>query len=529
LAVPGFADADVSLKIYVSRPGTLYNLINDSVKYTATELKISGNINGTDIRIIRDMAGRSVYGNETYGMLKKIDMSEVTIVEGGDNYYKNNNVNCYTQRNIFPDYIFSRCTNLESVILPNNITMIGSHALFYCKSLKSIEIPPSVKGIYINAFEYCEDLSSITFNEGLEKIYDWAFSDCPSLTNINFPGSLIEIKAGAFYGCLGLTSIKLSKNLYTIDNTAFEGCTELFEYQVDGQNNFYSTSNGVLFDKYATTLISFPYKRGYDYSIPNSVITIKSGAFRKCKNLTSVTFSKNLSQIGAYSFEGCTGLKSIIIPKSVSKIDFLTFGGCTGLTNLLIEEGVTNIEASAFNGCTGIGSVKLPNSLTNLGGGAFFGCSKLKSVYIGAETRNIGKYVFHSCPSLSEIHVKRNEPAVVDSNSFSGINKNYCTLYIPSGSGYTYHTTKYWSDFINIIEENYVANDKLTDEQLNIITDNGAVIIYSTTNNIPLSIYDIKGTLIKSIMINQYETRVELPESRIYLISSGKYIYKISL
>ena len=47
---------------------------------------IEGPINGSDIRIIREMAGVDYIEKETDGILEYLDLSNANIVEGGDFY-----------------------------------------------------------------------------------------------------------------------------------------------------------------------------------------------------------------------------------------------------------------------------------------------------------------------------------------------------------------------------------------------------------------------------------------------------------
>ena len=81
------------ITIKLEKAGTLPDRIASSRKYKITNLKIIGEINGTDLRMIREMAGSNSTGNSTDGMLSVLDLSEAKIVEGGDWYF--NGINIY--------------------------------------------------------------------------------------------------------------------------------------------------------------------------------------------------------------------------------------------------------------------------------------------------------------------------------------------------------------------------------------------------------------------------------------------------
>ena len=68
------------------------------------------------------------------------------------------------------------------------------------------------------------------------------------------------------------------------------------------------------------------------------------------------------------------------IPDSVTSIGSWAFKGCKGLTSVTIGNGVTSIGYSAFEGCTGLTSVTIPDSVTSIGNGAFYGCTGLTSI-----------------------------------------------------------------------------------------------------------------------------------------------------
>ena len=70
------------ITIKLEEAGTLPDKIGSSRWYDITNLKIVGEINGTDLGMIRLMAGFSGSGN-----LSVLDLSEAKIVGGGDDYY----------------------------------------------------------------------------------------------------------------------------------------------------------------------------------------------------------------------------------------------------------------------------------------------------------------------------------------------------------------------------------------------------------------------------------------------------------
>ena len=121
----------ITLKL--TEAGTLPNKIGIGEKILVTNLKIIGEINGTDLRFIREMAGSDVKGNSTSGNLSVLDLSEAKFVAGGDYYYKDYEDGCYTSNDIIGKYAFRDCKSLTSVIIPSSVTEIREYAFDGCK------------------------------------------------------------------------------------------------------------------------------------------------------------------------------------------------------------------------------------------------------------------------------------------------------------------------------------------------------------------------------------------------------------
>ena len=144
------------ITLNLTEAGTLPNKIGSSKKNLITNLKLIGEINGTDLRLIREMAGGDMYGYRTSGNLSILDLSEARIVEGGYCYcFDKYGYSCTTSNDIIGNYTFYNCTSLTSVKIPSSVTEIGEYAFYGCNSLISVKIPSSVTKIGNSAFEGC--------------------------------------------------------------------------------------------------------------------------------------------------------------------------------------------------------------------------------------------------------------------------------------------------------------------------------------------------------------------------------------
>ena len=288
------ADGDLITKqitIKLEEAGTLPSKIGDTKKYKITNLKIMGEINGTDLRFIRKMAGCNEEGRRTEGELATLDLSGSKIVKGGDIYFYSSYFYCYTSDDVIGAYAFYGCSSLTSLTLPSNVTKIGESAFEGCSGLTSLTLPSSVTSIGSSAFHGCSGLTSLTLPSSVTSIGWSAFSGCSGLTSLTLPSSVTEIGGSAFYGCSGLTSLTLPSSVTEIGAYAFYGCSSLASL-----------------------------------TLPSSVTEIGESAFEGCSSLTSLTLPSSVTSIGSSAFYGCSGLTSIYVSwESPLSIDAYTF------------------------------------------------------------------------------------------------------------------------------------------------------------------------------------------------------------
>ena len=128
----------------------------------------------------------------------------------------------------------------ESSLL-HNASIIGKSAFCGCKDLKEIILPP-VTRIEEYAFEDCSNLESVVLPRSLRVIGDYAFSDCQSLTEIIMPDEVVEIGEGAFSGCFDLKSITIPDSVKKIGKDAFRSCFSLEEIII-GDNSLLKDAN----------------------------------------------------------------------------------------------------------------------------------------------------------------------------------------------------------------------------------------------------------------------------------------------
>ncbi len=364
-------------------------------------------------------------------------------------------------------------TGVTSVTIPGSVTTIGEYAFEHCNSLTNVTIPAGVTSIGDNVFLFCINLTAITVDAdnsfysstngvlfdksqttllqypeglggrytipgGVTSIEEEAFLYCTKLTSITIPGGVTTIGEYAFEHCNSLTNVTIPASVTSIGDNVFFFCINLTAITVDADNSFYSSTNGVLFDKSQTTLIEYPDGLHGSYTIPDGVTSIGDGAFESCTSLTSVTIPDSVTSIGDNVFLFCINLAAITvdadnsfysstngvlfdesqstlveypdglhgsytIPDGVTSIGDGAFESCTSLTSVMIPGSVTSIGVDAF-ASTSLTSVTIPNSVTNIGEGAFTSTT-LTSVTIPGSATSIGEAAFQECGSLNSVTI----------------------------------------------------------------------------------------------------------------------------
>ncbi|MBR4952722.1 MAG: leucine-rich repeat domain-containing protein, partial [Alistipes sp.] len=151
------------------------------------------------------------------------------------------------------------------------------------------------------------NIESVILPKGLTIIGEWAFDDCKSLTSITIPDSVTTIGKWAFARCSSLTSITIPDSVTTIGVEAFSGCSSL------------PVIDNI---RYADTyLVEVVDKSQASYTIKEGTRIIGSHAFSDCSDLTSITIPDSVTTIGSGAFEGCSSLTNITISDNVTQIE----------------------------------------------------------------------------------------------------------------------------------------------------------------------------------------------------------------
>ena len=197
--------------VNVPTAGTLQQVLEAEGLTSASDLTITGELNGDDIRLIRAMAGGyfdvipylHVLRDKDYELaieptytLKNLDLSGAKIVSGGDMYALCSisslwmDTAHYTADDVVGRVMFSYLASLESLVLPQQLTRIRRNAFYYSDLLSELEIPEGVKDIESAAFSCCANLKTLSLPSTLQTVDGHAFTNdnpeqCLSVLTVN--------------------------------------------------------------------------------------------------------------------------------------------------------------------------------------------------------------------------------------------------------------------------------------------------------------------------------------------------------
>ena len=115
------------------------------------------------------------------------------------------------------DSALHNCNTIVSLVIPDSVETIGTHAFMYCYRLESVKLSNSITDIPYSAFHSCTSLRSITIPDSVRLIRSNAFYDT-ALTEIVIPDNVWEIEASAFGYCWELTTAYIGKGTYSISD-----------------------------------------------------------------------------------------------------------------------------------------------------------------------------------------------------------------------------------------------------------------------------------------------------------------------
>ncbi len=234
--------------------------------------------------------------------------------------------------------------NLEEIILPESLEILGDSALESATALKELVLPAGVHTLEYDSLYNCKSMTTLTMSENLSE----------GSVNYNMLGAsnaltTIIIPAGA---------------QFVPENFAQHGSVK--EFVVEEGNSRYFSQDGVLYgydEEGRQILISYPKaKEGTSYTVLEGTVEIGDEAFRYRESLEEIILPEGLEVIRQNGFTYCKALRKMELPASVSTIEYDAFYGCSSLTEFTLSENLTKetVNNSILNGCGQLTTLYVP-------------------------------------------------------------------------------------------------------------------------------------------------------------------------
>ncbi len=368
-AWPVYADYIVGMDTYktnkvvtVEKAGTLADKLGLDVEWSYTgvlagdeprylhgsysrydSLTVSGPLNDLDLAVLRYLAGSDSYNNNggdpTDGRLRYLNLYGASIVKDGacKAHYANTGTtysyawSAVEEDDMLPDYLFTHCRSLETVILPRSVKKIGTGIFKACSALKRVAMTGS-----ISAYDkpgYIDGQLSYPLDELVFLTDTPAMSDCGDPWQQDI--SMVFTKKSQMTDYLNQTYLtNHAKQMKAL----FEDDAIMESLAVWGQ--------------------FFPSEYLARESVEGLFANNRRIDFFDDFNLFSHV--KELDR----TFAGTSSMESITLPDSIQRIGRLAFSSCYNLKTIRIStQAVPTLEEDAFEQLADNFQILVPKSL----------------------------------------------------------------------------------------------------------------------------------------------------------------------
>lgn len=253
----------------------------------------------------------NVYDNAYY--IGNDNNPYMVLMKAKDKYIKECKINNKTR--IIYEEAFYECTSLSNVDMGNSIVAIGRRAFYDCGSLTNLEIPNTITEVCSKAFAFCTSLKYYYYdNARYLGNKDNPFLVLISVMNENSISCKIHsntqvIACDAFKDCKYISALSFPKYVRNVGESYLYWCTSLANIDVDQENEYYQSINGVLYSKNGEILLKYPsYKKDKFFYVPDTVKEIMYSAFYYCDVLEKIVIPKTVKNIYNSAFNNCRNL-----------------------------------------------------------------------------------------------------------------------------------------------------------------------------------------------------------------------------
>ena len=262
-----------------------YTYTTDTTQKTATITGYTGKDSG--IILPNTLGGYPVIAIAANAFKGNTILERVAISDNVKEIYDSAFADCTNLTNVYlPNilthiysYAFQGCTGIESIEIPDSVELIGYRSFCDCTKLSSVKLPLSWNSAtsgyrYGEIFSGCSSLTRIEVPEGITDLPNYAFKDCTYLRTVVLPNSLKSIGSYAFAGCEHLRISDIPDTVVSIGKNAYSDCSALQYAIISNHNckigdNAFDNSNKVML---CCVSNSFAQTHAIEYDVQYSVV-----------------------------------------------------------------------------------------------------------------------------------------------------------------------------------------------------------------------------------------------------------------
>lgn len=370
-------------EVYIDEQGLKFQLAADGS--SSVTVIGHGKVYNTDITISDSIMGYSVTGIASGAFADVTDLTSVTMLlekpyalptdafssavyqhtqlivpYGHESVYQN--TTGWSQFNQVTYYAPDEYTDEQGVVYALNEDGETYMVKGYTENLVAkVVIPETLHGKAVTvigdgAFSYAQQLEEFIVSESVTYIQEWAFTECANLKKLHIGSGVKTIISGAIPG-----------GLYSNGHNPCHGCSSLETITVDENNKYFSSYNGMLYDKAKTTLCI----------VPGTVTSLKES-----------DFPSTLTGLASWCFRNVQ-VDEVVIPRTV--VDYNDLVSCKTLT-LLSHSG-------------GSYGTALCNTLENIHIHSYYPPECLSSADFWREVKD--NCVIHVCQGMKQAYMDR--------------------------------------------------------------------------------------------------------------------------
>ncbi|MGN1264072.1 MAG: leucine-rich repeat domain-containing protein [Prevotella sp.] len=205
-----------------------------------------------------------------------------------------------------PPSTFELCSSLENVSLPSTLKSIDTAAFYGCYNMKDITLPESLTKIGNSVFSH-SGITSLVIPKNVTELGSYVADKCTNLMEAEIKCDLKDIPTGLFMECSNLQKIVLPESVEKISLEAIWCCFALSDI------NFPATLKEIEYAGLAGINVE-------NLKMPASLERIGEFCFGDIQSVTADLSQTKLTELPENAFNECLNLKHVLLPASLNHI-----------------------------------------------------------------------------------------------------------------------------------------------------------------------------------------------------------------